>query len=130
MLIPLFRILIIITFFILIYTCIQYIRNPYRKLKKSIRKRTYFYLDTEDNPKKNILFTFKGCLFEGEKYLGTTTTAFEVVNIYVFVDEPLDLKGITTDDLVYLEKKLLEKYPHALIEWKHPINNIIRLSST
>src|SRR5699024_5480895 len=105
----------------------QYIRNPYRKLKKSIREGTYFFLDEADNPKKNILFTYKGCLFEGEKYLGVTTNAFELVNIYIFVDDPIDLKGITTNDLEFLEKMLIEKYPHASIECKHPIHNIIRL---
>jgi len=128
MLIPLFRILLIITIIILIYTFIQYFRNPCRKLKKSIRQQTYFLLDETDNPKRNLLLTYKGCLFEGEKYVGTTTNAFDIISIYMFVDEPLDLKGITADDLALLEEKLLESYPHAQIEWKHPVNQIIRFS--
>ena len=129
MLIPLFRILIIITVLLLIYTLIQYIRNPYRKLKKSVRNGTYFFLDEMNNAKKNILFTYKGCLFEAEKYLGATTNVFEVVDIYVFAHDPMDLKGITTDDLEFLEEKIVEKYPHAHIEWKHPINSIFTFST-
>jgi len=125
MLIPLFRILIIVTVLLLIYTLIQYIRNPYRKLKKSVRNGTFFFLDEANNAKKNILFTYKGCLFEAEKYLGTTTSAFEVVNIHIFVHEPMVLKGITIDDITFLEKKIIKQYPHAHIEWKHPINNIM-----
>lgn len=129
MLIALFRVLIVISILFLIYTLVQYIRSPDRKLKKSIRQGTHFFLDETNNPKKNILFTYKGCLFEGEKYLGTTMNAFEVVNIDVFVDDPMDLKGITTDDLTFLEGKLMEKYPYAQVEWKHPISNIIGIHS-
>lgn len=129
MIILLFRLLIIITVLILAYTFIQYVRSPHRKLKQAIRKKTYFFLDEADNAKKNTLLTYKGCLFEGEKYLGTTTNAFEVVNIHVFVYDPLDLSGITTEDISFLEDKIIERYPYARVEWKHPVPNLINVSS-
>ncbi len=73
-------------------------------------------------------FVYKGCLFEGEKYLGTTEDAFEVVNIHVTVRDPLELRGLTRDDLYFMEKEILMRYPYASIEWKHPINQLLLTS--
>src|SRR5699024_7234316 len=129
MLIVTLRVLIIIAMVLVIYTLVQYFRSPYRKLKKSIRQGVYFLLDEPDNPKKNILLTYKGCLFEVEKYIGTKMDALCVVNIDMFDDKSMDLKRITIDDITFLEVKLTEAYPHAQIEWIHPINTITGVPS-
>ncbi|MEW9675473.1 sigma-w pathway protein ysdB [Lentibacillus sp. L22] len=125
MIVFLFRVLILIALVFLIYTLLQYLRNPRRKIQIAKQQKEFFLLDDEQNSKKNLQFVYKGCLFEGEKYLGTTDQAFEVVTIQVTVPEPLDLRGLTRDDLYFLEKELLIRYPYAQIEWKHPINQLL-----
>lgn len=125
MIIILFRILILIAIVFLIYTGIQYIRSPQRRLRLAKLSNEFFFLDEPGNSKRNLQFVYKGCLFAGEKYLGTTEDAFEVVNIHITVDDPIELSGLTRDDLYFLEKEILLRYPHAKIEWKHPINQLL-----
>ncbi|WP_449355633.1 sigma-w pathway protein ysdB [Virgibacillus natechei] len=125
MIIMLFRILMLVALALLVYTVIQYIHNPQRRLRIAKESNTFFFLDEPDNSKKNLQFVYKGCLFDGEKYLGTTEEAFEVVNIHVTARHPLELRGLTRDDLYFLEREILIRYPHAKIEWKHPINQLL-----
>ncbi|CEI83964.1 sigma-w pathway protein YsdB [Oceanobacillus oncorhynchi subsp. incaldanensis] len=125
MAIILFRILLVIAIALLIYTWIQYLKNPERKLRLSQENQGFYLLDEQNNNKKNFQLTYKGCLFIGEKYLGTTEDAFEVVDIHVTVKNPLELRGLTREDLYFLEQEILIHYPHASITWKHPINELI-----
>ncbi|MEC5421978.1 sigma-w pathway protein ysdB [Virgibacillus sp. C22-A2] len=128
MLVVMFRILILIALALLVYTWIQYYRNPQRRLRIAKASHEFYFLDEPNNSKKNFQFVYKGCLFEGEKYLGATENSFEVVNIHVVVTDPLDLRGLTRDDLYFLENEILIRYPHAKIEWKHPINQLLLTS--
>lgn len=121
----LFRILILVAVALLVYTGIQYFKNPQRRLLIAKTSDAFFFMDEPDNSKKNLQFVYKGCLFSGEKYLGTTDDSFEVVNIHVVVDDPLELRGLTRDDLYFMEKEILLRYPYAEIEWKHPINKLL-----
>ncbi|WP_217586926.1 sigma-w pathway protein ysdB [Lentibacillus saliphilus] len=125
MIILLFQMLIFIALIVLFYTILQYFRNPQRKLDLARRSQDFYLLDEPQNNIKNMHFVYKGCYFEGEKYLGTTEDAFEVVNIQVIVREPMELRGLSRDDLYFLEKELLIRYPYAKIEWKHPINQLL-----
>jgi hypothetical protein len=125
MIIILFRILILIAIVILIYTGFQYVRSPQRRLHLAKLSNDFFFQDEPGNSKRNLQFVYKGCLFSGEKYLGTTEDAFEVVNIHITVDDPIELSGLTRDDLYFLEKEILLRYPHAKIVWKHPINQLL-----
>ncbi|MDY0396940.1 hypothetical protein RWE15_24925 [Virgibacillus halophilus] len=70
------------------------------------------------------MWYIRGACFEGEKYLGTTEDAFEVVNISVTISNPMELSGMTREDLYFIEKEILIRYPHAKIEWKHPIDQL------
>ena len=128
MIVILFRVLLIIALVLLVYTLIQYYRNPSRRLRLAKEANEFFFLDEPNNSKKNVQFVYKGCLFEGEKYLGTTEDAFEVVNIHITVRDPLELRGLTRDDLYFMEKEILMRYPYASIEWKHPINQLLLTS--
>jgi hypothetical protein len=125
MIVILFRILIVIALALLVYTWIQYYRNPLRKLRIAKAEGDFYFLDDPNNSKKNVLFVYKGCLFEGEKYVGTTEDSFEVVDIHVTVKDPLELSGLRRDDLYFLEEEILIRYPFAKIEWKHPINKLL-----
>lgn len=125
MIIILFRILIFVALALLVYTIYQYYRNPVRKMQIAKEKEEFYMLDESANSKKNIQLVYRNCLFEGEKYLGATEESFEVVDIHVFARDPSELRGITRDDLYFIEKELLIRYPYAKIEWKHPINKLL-----
>ncbi|MDY0405374.1 sigma-w pathway protein ysdB [Virgibacillus sp. 179-BFC.A HS] len=122
----LFRILILASLLLLIFTLIQYLRNPQRRLQIAKNTDSFFFMDDRDNSKKNFQITYKGALFEGEKYLGTTEDAFEVVNISITISNPMELSGMNREDLYFLEKEILIRYPFAKIEWKHPINQLFQ----
>ncbi|MBU5265620.1 sigma-w pathway protein ysdB [Virgibacillus proomii] len=125
MIVILFRILIVFALALLVYTWVQYYRNPLRKLRIAKAEGDFYFLDDPNNSKKNVLFVYKGCLFEGEKYVGTTEDSFEVVDIHVTVKDPLELSGLRRDDLYFLEEEILIRYPFAKIEWKHPISKLL-----
>lgn len=124
MIVILFRLLIIFAMVVLIYTAYKYIVNPKRKLEVAQEKSEFYFLDQSNNIKKNFFITYKGFLFEGEKYLGTTEDSFEVVDIVMHTKNPERLKGFERKDLYFLEEEILIRYPHAEIEWKHPINRL------
>ncbi|WP_112182744.1 MULTISPECIES: sigma-w pathway protein ysdB [Paraliobacillus] len=125
MVVFLFRFLIVVALVFLFYTLYQYINNPKRKLEVARNKKTFYFLDESSNIKKNFLITYKGILFEGEKYLGTTENSFDVINISVSTCNPDELKGLERNDLYFLEEEILIHYPYASIEWKHPIDNLL-----
>ncbi|KGX93406.1 sigma-w pathway protein ysdB [Pontibacillus halophilus JSM 076056 = DSM 19796] len=120
----LMRLFIFIAIILLLYAAYKYIINPKRKLELAHDKKQYHFMDDVENVKKNFLITYKGVLFEGEKYLGTTERSFDVVSISVWAREPNRLKGIEREDLYFVEKEILSRYPHAQIDWKYPINKL------
>src|SRR5699024_4583590 len=124
MIVILFRLLVIVAMVVLIYTSYKYIVNPKRKIEIAQEKKEFYFLDQHDDIKKNFFITYKGFMFEGEKYLGTTEDAFEVNNITIYTRNPEKLKGFERKDLYFLEEEILIRYPHAEIEWKHPINRL------
>lgn len=56
MLVILFRILIILTIIVIAYSLIKYIVKPERKLTKAQEKREFYFLDEEDNVRKNFFY--------------------------------------------------------------------------
>lgn len=120
------RILLLALIFYLVYYLFKYIFNPKRKLELSLEKKRYYFLDDTDNVRKNFLLTFKGVLFEGEKYLGTTNTSFEVVSIFIFPKDVASLRGLSKDDFLLIEERVREHYPNAKIDWKSPIKELLK----
>ncbi|MBB6452059.1 hypothetical protein HNQ94_000480 [Salirhabdus euzebyi] len=125
MIIELFRILIVLVIIFFIYSIYKYAVNPKRKLEKAHHQKNFYILDDEENVKKNFLLTYKGVLFEGEKYLGTTENSFDVISITIGVVFPHSLKGLSRDDIFFMEKEILIRYPYASIEWRYPIKSIL-----
>ncbi|WP_345243540.1 sigma-w pathway protein ysdB [Pontibacillus salipaludis] len=125
MIIILFRFLILLAAVLLIYTAYKYVMNPKRKLELAQDKKQFYFLDDPENVKKNFLLTYKGVLFEGEKYLGTTENSFDVVSISVWTSQPNSLKGFERNDLYFVEREILIHYPHARVEWKNPVNKLV-----
>ncbi|HLO10934.1 MAG TPA: sigma-w pathway protein ysdB [Pseudoneobacillus sp.] len=120
------RILLLALILFLIYYLIKYIFNPKRKLELAHEQRRFYFFDDADNVRKNFQLTYKGVLFEGEKYLGTTTHSFEIVSIFIWPKNIAALKGMTKDDFLLIEEKVQEQYPTAKIDWKSPIKELLK----
>ncbi|MDN3439925.1 sigma-w pathway protein ysdB [Planococcus sp. APC 3900] len=122
----LIRLIVLALIIYLFYRLIRFIVDPKRKLDSTLESGTYYFLDDVKNVQKNFFIAFRGVLFEGEKYLGTTENAFEVVSIFVWVENPDKLQGFTKEDFHFLEKEILMNYPEARINWKNPIEQLMK----
>ena len=122
----LFRIVIIALIIYIVYKGVRYLTDPKRRLDEAHERGEYYFYDDVKNVRKNFFISYKGALFEGEKYLGTTENAFEVVSIFVFVHDSMKLQGFTKEDFLYLEKEILMNYPNATISWKNPIEQLMK----
>lgn len=120
------RLLIIVLIIYIFYKGVRYLTDPKRKLDEAYEQGRYYFYDDVKNVRKNFFISYKGALFEGEKYLGTTHNAFEVVSIFVFVHDAMKLQGFTKDDFYYLEQEISLNYPNAKINWKNPIEQLMR----
>ena len=89
------RLLIIVLIIYTFYKILRYLFDPKRKLDEAHEKESYYFYDDIKNVRKNFFITYKGVMFEGEKYLGTTDQAFEVVSIFVWTKDPSKLHGFT-----------------------------------
>lgn len=122
----LLRLLIIVIIIYAFYKILRYLFDPKRKLDESYEKEQYYFYDDIKNVRKNFFITYKGALFEGEKYLGTTEQAFEVVSIFVWIKDPSKLQGFTKEDFRFLQNEIRMNYPSAKINWKSPIEQLMK----
>ena len=120
------RIAIFAVIIFLIYSAIRYLLHPKRKLELAHEQKRFYFLDEPNNVRKNFLLTYKGVLFEGEKYLGTTEEAFDVVSVFVFPRNVNSLKGLTKNDFQTIEEHIRQHYPKAEIDWKSPIKEFLQ----
>lgn len=126
MIVVLLRLLIIAAFFYLILKAVRYFTDPMRKLEHAHEKKEFHLLDEKGNVRKNFLLTYKGVLFEGEKYLGTTNDSFEVISIIVSIRDTEKLEGLSRLDFSRIEQEIQFLYPYAKIEWKSPIKEFLQ----
>lgn len=119
------RIAIIVLVIYLFYKIVRYVFDPKRKLDEAHEKGEYYFYDDVKNVRKNFFITYKGAMFEGEKYLGTTERSFEVISILVTVHHNADLHGLTKDDFLFLENEIAMSYPAAKISWTRPIEDLL-----
>ncbi|WP_044340450.1 hypothetical protein [Rossellomorea aquimaris] len=110
----------------LLYRSVKYIMDPKRKLELAQEQKRFYFLDDQENVRKNFHVTYKGVLFEGEKYLGATEESFEVVSIFVWSTNISSLKGFTQEDFQYLQNEIRERYPNAKLDWKSPIREFLQ----
>lgn len=126
----LFRFLLIVAIIIIAYSALKYLLNPKRKLELAHEKKEFYFYDEKNRVKKNFLITYKGVLFEGKKYLGTTDQAFEIVKTEVWVKDVEKLHGLDREDFHFIEQEILIHFPHATIEWKSPIKEFLEESKS
>lgn len=122
----LIRFLIIALIIYIFYRAIRYLTDPKRKLDDAYEEERYYFYDDVKNIRKNFFITYKGAMFEGEKYLGTTENSFDVVSIFVWIKNEAKLQGFTTDDFLFLQDEILSNYPKAQISWKNPIEELMK----
>lgn len=125
MIVLLSRLAILAIIIYIIYRIVKYIVDPKRKLEHAHEQKQFYFYDHPENVRKNFLVTYQGVLFEGEKYLGTTDSAFDVVSIFVFPRNANSLQGLSYDDFMHLEKEMNLRYPNAKIDWKSPIKEFL-----
>ncbi len=122
----LIRLVLLFLIIYLLYRCVKYILNPKRKLELAKEQRRFYFLDDQENVHKNFHVTYKGVLFEGEKYMGSTDHSFDVVSIFVWAENIATLKGLNTEDFHYVQNEIKERYPAAKIDWKSPIHELLK----
>ncbi|WP_113969570.1 sigma-w pathway protein ysdB [Rossellomorea aquimaris] len=122
----LIRLVIFFLILYLLYRSVKYIIDPKRKLELAQEQKRFYFLDDQENVRKNFHVTYKGVLFEGEKYLGATEKSFEVVSIFVWSKNISSLKGLTQEDFQYLQNEIKERYPNAKLDWKSPIHEFLQ----
>ncbi|MFT9848942.1 sigma-w pathway protein ysdB [Aneurinibacillus sp. REN35] len=120
-----FRLLLLLAIIGFIIWWFQYTFNPKRKLLSAHEKKQTFFLDDGDNVRRNLLLTYKGVLFEGEKYLGNTEDRFTVIKVSVHPRQPNRLQGFTRDDFFEISEIIRESYPDAEIKWGTPIKEFL-----
>ncbi|MCG7335475.1 sigma-w pathway protein ysdB [Sporosarcina sp. ACRSM] len=122
----LIRLAIIALIIYLFYRGIRYLTDAKRKLDEAYEQEQFYFYDDVKNVRKNFFITYKGALFEGEKYLGTTHDSIDVVSIFVWVKDEAKLQGFTKDDFQFLKSEILSNYPKADISWKNPIEQLMK----
>src|SRR5690606_36281280 len=95
------RLLFFAAIIFLLFKTVTYIVNPKRKLELAQEQKRFYFLDDSENVRKNFFLTYKGALFEGEKYLGTTEYAFEVVSISMLIKNTAALHGLAYEDFIF-----------------------------
>ncbi|WP_417899371.1 sigma-w pathway protein ysdB [Bacillus haimaensis] len=122
----LIRLALLALIIFIIYSIFKYLLNPKRKLELAHEQKNFYLLDQKNNVRKNFLLTYKGVMFEGEKYLGTTEKSFEVISIFIWPKNPEKLEGLKKQDFSFIQKEVRKQYPDAIIDWKSPIKEFLK----
>jgi hypothetical protein len=118
-----FVLLFFIIFFF--YLALKILFTSNRKLESARRHKRFLLIDNED-VRRNFLLTYKGAVFAGEKYMGSTDSTFDVVSIAIWPENAALLKGLVKEDFYFIDKKIIQHYPNAEIIWKSPVKEILQ----
>lgn len=126
MMVIIFRLMFLLAILIVVYSIVKYFFHPLRKLEKAHSHQQFFFLDDPKDVRKNFSLTYKGVMFEGEKYMGATESSFDIVTIYIWTKDYNALQRLGRDDFQYIEEDIKTRYPKANVEWKSPIKEFLR----
>ena len=118
----------IVVFFVIIYVCYKFVRflfDPKRKIDEAYKHGQFYFYDDTKNVRKNFFITYKGVLFEGEKYLNTSKNASDSLSIFVSVHNLDELHGLTKDDVLFLQEQIIASYPEANISWVKSVEKLL-----
>ncbi|MDQ0215463.1 cbb3-type cytochrome oxidase subunit 3 [Oikeobacillus pervagus] len=114
--IVLIRGFILILLIYLAYNIIKYITHPKRRFEYARRRHQLYLLDEKDQIQKNFLLTYKGMVFEGEKFTNPSSRP-QVVSIFIWPHQESTI--IPSHEVKILEQHILQQYPNAHIDWKN-----------
>jgi len=117
----------VLLFFIvfLFYLGVKLLFKSSRKLEAARKHKRFLILD-HDDVRKNFQLTYKGAVFVGEKYMGAKDNTFDVVSISIWPENTSTLKGMVKEDFFYMDKKILEHYPNAELNWRSPVKEFLQ----
>lgn len=118
------KIAIIFTIFYFLYKGAKRFLHPARKLQSSRKHKQFFLLDEKHNARKNFTLTYKGLLFEGEKYSRNEEDSEAICSIFISADSPANTDSLTQADLLYMEEQIKQHYPEAEVEWEEPLQSL------
>ncbi|CAM3753062.1 sigma-w pathway protein ysdB [Mesobacillus zeae] len=114
------RLVLVSLLIFIVLSIVKYLINPKRKLDLALRQHKFYYMDDKNNMRKNFFVTHKGALFEGEKYPEKSSST-SVASILVWARNSECVKELDPVDFRFIEKRIHEFYPKAVISWKSPI---------
>lgn len=126
MIVLMIRFLLLLLIIYIIYATLRYLFNSERKLEAAKQKGAFFFDDDLKNVRKNFLLTYKGALFEGEKYIGDVNGTYTVASIFIHAINELQLNCFTKEDFLWIEQQIHAHYPHATINWNNTIEQLLR----
>ena len=109
------------TIIFFLYKGIKQFLSPQCKLYSSQKHNQFFLLDERHNARKNFTLTYKGLLFEGEKYLRNGNDPESVCSILISAASPTDAACVTKDELLYIQEQINLHYPEAEVDWEEPL---------
>ncbi|EZH66769.1 sigma-w pathway protein ysdB [Bacillaceae bacterium JMAK1] len=112
--------------FILAYSFYRYATNSSRKLEVAHKRQEFYFFDDPDDARKNFLITYRGVMFEGEKYVSVAESSFEVVRIVMDPKRTERIEGLGYEDFLYLESEVKQRYSYAHVEWRSPIKQLMQ----
>lgn len=121
MFVILIRLALVALLVYIFYMAVKFFSNPRRKLKQAQLKEGFYFMDEQQNARKNFNFVYKGVLFEGEKHVPSKDHPLFVHSIYVWTESPEKLNEFTLEDFEKLEENIIERYPQTKIDWDQPI---------
>lgn len=108
--------LISLIFLVLLYITIKYINKPIRKLKAAQKRKAFYMLDDTAVIRRNFFITYKGFLFEGEKYPNDHS---EVESIFIWQHNHTEREIPGQAEILAIEKIISRHYPATRIDWKN-----------
>ncbi|MBP1930332.1 sigma-w pathway protein ysdB [Ammoniphilus resinae] len=120
-----FRFILFIVFVVSLIWIITYLINPKRKLQSALESGTTLLMDNRKSVHQNLFLAYKGVLFEGEKYMGTTDDAFHIIKIHLWPKTKDSLVGLDKADFKRIEQIILTHYPHSQVLWGTPVREFL-----
>lgn len=120
------RLIVIALILYVAYRLARYMMDPKRKIESAVTTGTFYFEDDTRNARKNFYIAYQGILFTGEKYMEAGKNAGLVESIFVWMEDPEKLHALTKEDFRYLEAVIRKNYPEAQINWKNPIEQVLR----
>jgi hypothetical protein len=69
--------------------------------------------------------SYRGYRMIGEKHIQPKEDSIEVTKVVMTAAQPTRLTGFCRNDLYRMEECILQHFPYASIEWRHPINELV-----